>query len=130
MKKIMLLLHISMITSFGFSQCITTEDANNTVSLCKYSGTVGKEDLSTSNIIAAAAEETYSVLLKMRCPPRPSNSGQGEVTVQETAKNAPSRNWRAGYGLRQVGGPATVPALGPFPDWPGHSVCETGTIGP
>ena len=88
------------------------------------------DSLAHPNIIAAAAEETYSVLLKMRCPPRPSNSGQGEVTVQETAKNAPSRNWRAGYGLRQVGGPATVPALGPFPDWPGHSVCETGTIGP
>ena len=58
MKKIILLLHISMITSFGFSQCITTEDANNTVSLCKYSGAaIGKEDFSTSNIIAAAAQK-------------------------------------------------------------------------
>ena len=63
MKKIILLLPISMITSFGFSQCITTEDANNTVSFCKYSGAVGKEDFSTSNIIAAAAQKWMRLMV-------------------------------------------------------------------
>ena len=56
--------------------------------------------------------------------------GTTEVTVQETARYAPCRNWPAGYGLRQVGVPATISALDPSPDWPGHSVRETRTIGP
>ncbi len=57
MKKIILLLNITLITSVCFSQCITTEDANNTVSSCKYSGSIGTEDSRISNTIVAQAQK-------------------------------------------------------------------------
>ena len=58
MEKIILLLHISLITSLAFAQYITTEDANNTISSCQYSkGNIAKDDESTSNIIAAQAQK-------------------------------------------------------------------------
>lgn len=59
MKKIiMLLLNILFVTVTAFSQCLTTEDANNTISFCQFgNGHIGKEDESTSNILTAQAQK-------------------------------------------------------------------------
>ncbi len=60
MKKFILLLNITLITAIGFSQCITTDDANNTVSVCKQSGSMGIEDSRISNTIVAQAKKWIS----------------------------------------------------------------------
>ena len=58
MKKIIILLNILSITVTGSSQCLTTEDANNTISSCQFgNGHIGKEDESTSNILTAQAQK-------------------------------------------------------------------------
>ena len=60
MKKIIVLLLVLLIHSFGFSQCVTTDDANNTVSSCKFGGGIGTEDSRTSNTIVAQAQKYLS----------------------------------------------------------------------
>ena len=60
MKRIILLVHVLSLYSFCFSQCITTDDANNTVSSCKFGGGIGTEDSRTSNIIVAQAQKYLS----------------------------------------------------------------------
>ncbi|MEO6135065.1 MAG: hypothetical protein ABIP35_07925 [Ginsengibacter sp.] len=60
MKRIILLLHVLSLYSFGFSQCVTTEDANNTVSSCKFGGGIGTEDSRTSNTIVTQAQKWLS----------------------------------------------------------------------
>lgn len=57
MKKIILLLYILAIAATGFCQCLTTEDANNTISSCKQSGSTDTEDSRTSNTIVAQAQK-------------------------------------------------------------------------
>lgn len=57
MKKIILLLYVLLMYTFGFAQCITTEDANNTVSSCKFGGRISAENFNTSNTIVAPAQK-------------------------------------------------------------------------
>jgi hypothetical protein len=63
MKKIIVLLHILSLYTFGFSQCITTEDANNTASFCKFDGSgMGTEDSRTSKTIMTQAGKWMSTI--------------------------------------------------------------------
>ena len=58
MKKITLLLFSFISTSLAFAQCLTTDDANNTISSCQYGNwNIGKDDESTSNIITVQAQK-------------------------------------------------------------------------
>ena len=57
MKKIILMLYVLLMYTFGFAQCINTEDANNTVSSCKLGSRIGAENINTSNTILAPAQK-------------------------------------------------------------------------
>ena len=70
MKKIILLLNILLITSFVLAQCITTEDANNTISFCKYGGgSIGTEDSRVNNTIVAQAQKWMSSMFTIVIDP-------------------------------------------------------------
>lgn len=62
MKKIILLLQVLLMYAFGFSQCITTDDANNTVSSCKFGAGIGREDSRISNTIVTQAQKKMSTI--------------------------------------------------------------------
>ena len=57
MKKLILLLQVLLMYSFGYAQCVTTEDANNTVSSCKLEGRISTENSSISNTTVAQAQK-------------------------------------------------------------------------
>ena len=57
MKKIILMLYVLLMYTFAFAQCINTEDANNTVSSCKFGGRISAEIFNTSNTIVAQAQK-------------------------------------------------------------------------
>lgn len=57
MKKIILLLQVILIYSFGFSQCVTTEDANNTFSSCTLGSRLLPGGLGTISTTVAQAQK-------------------------------------------------------------------------
>lgn len=88
MKKIILLLQVLLMYAFGFSQCITTDDANNTVSSCKFGAGIGREDSRISNTIVTQAQKKMSTIFTAVLEPalkktkglRGSCSGQVNIT--------------------------------------------------
>lgn len=46
--------------------------------------------------------------------------GAKRVTVFETPKNVPARNWLAGYGVDRPGENVNFEAFDHQPTWPGH----------
>ena len=62
MKKMSVLLQVPLMYAFGVSQSITTDDANNTVSSCKFGSGIGREDSRISNTSVTQAQKKMSTI--------------------------------------------------------------------